>query len=77
MMFPVPYIPSENYLGGRGFGADRSAVAALLKIPGGQLKHGAVDLIVPPKTPVPYWSAWVVMLTLASPIGMIAPSKKA
>jgi len=52
MMFPVPYIPSENYLGGRGFGADRSAVAALLKIPGGQLKHGAVDLIVPPQTPV-------------------------
>lgn len=52
MIFPVPYIPSENYRGGRGFGADRSAVAALLKIPGGQLKHGAVDLIVPPKTPV-------------------------
>ena len=52
MIFPVPYIPSENYRGGRGFGADRSAVAALLKIPGGKLKHGAVDLIVPPKTPV-------------------------
>ena len=52
MMFPVPYVPLENYRGGRGFGADRSAVAALLKIPGGKLKHGAVDLIVPPKTPV-------------------------
>ena len=52
MIFPVPYIPGENYRGGRGFGADRSAVAALLKIPGGKLKHGAVDLIVPPMTPV-------------------------
>ena len=52
MIFPVPYIPTENYRGGRGYGADRSAVAELLKIPGGKLKHGAVDLIVPPGTPV-------------------------
>lgn len=52
MIFPVPFIPVENYRGGRGFGADRSKVAELLKIPGGRLKHGAVDLIVPPKTPV-------------------------
>ncbi len=52
VIFPVPYIPNENYRGGRGFGADRTAVAKLLKIPGGKLKHGAVDLIVPPKTPV-------------------------
>lgn len=52
MIFPVPYIPNENYRGSRGFGADRSKVAALLAIPGGKLKHGAVDLVVPPKTPV-------------------------
>ncbi len=52
MIFPVPFKPDYDWRGGRGFGADRSAVAALLKIPGGVLKHGACDLIVPFGTPV-------------------------
>ena len=41
MIFPVPFIPKQDYRGGRGFGADRSKVALLLKIPGEKLKHGA------------------------------------
>jgi|GEM_PF-6548965 len=52
MIFPVPFKPDYDWRGGRGFGADRSAVAALLKIPGGKLRHGACDLIVPNGTPV-------------------------
>lgn len=52
MYFPLPYLPKHNYRGGRGFGADRSAVAKKLGIPGNVLRHGAVDLIAPPGTPV-------------------------
>ena len=52
MMFPIPFIPSLDWRGGRGFGADRSRVAKLLNIPGGKLKHGACDLVVPHGTPV-------------------------
>lgn len=52
MHFPLPYLPQQSYRGGRGFGADRSGVAKKLNIPGNVLRHGAVDLIAPPGTPV-------------------------
>lgn len=52
MNFPIPFIPTQDWRGGRGFGADRSKVAKKLNTPGGQLKHGACDLVVPAGTPV-------------------------
>jgi murein DD-endopeptidase MepM/ murein hydrolase activator NlpD len=51
-MFPIPYIPTLDYRGPRGWNADRTAVAKQLNIPGGVLKHAACDLIAPPGTPV-------------------------
>ncbi|HEY7574944.1 MAG TPA: M23 family metallopeptidase [Thermoanaerobaculia bacterium] len=45
MHFPLAYIPSQSYKGGRGFGASREKVRA-------GLRHGAVDLMSPPGTPV-------------------------
>ena len=51
-MFPLPYVPTLDYRGSRGWNADRAAVAKKLKIPGGVLKHAACDLIAPPGTPV-------------------------
>jgi len=51
MMFPIPFVPPQGYRGGLGFGADRSNVAQQLGLP--SLKHGAVDLLAPPRrTPV-------------------------
>lgn len=67
MLFPLPFVPEASYRGGRGFGADRTAVAVRLgTCPGNVLKHGAVDLLAPAGTPVlamddgivlcdPYW----------------------
>lgn len=53
MHFPLPFMPERNYVGGLGFGADRSAVARKLgTIPGNVLRHGACDLVAPPGTPV-------------------------
>ena len=52
MNFPLPIPPLMNWRGGRGFGADRSGVALKLGIPGGVLRHGAVDLIAAHGTPV-------------------------
>lgn len=51
MSFPVPFIPRGGYGGGRGFGADRSAVARQNGL-SGQLLHGACDLVASPGTPV-------------------------
>jgi murein DD-endopeptidase MepM/ murein hydrolase activator NlpD len=45
MRFPIPYIPSQSYKGGNGWGGDRSSVR-----PG--LKHAANDLRAIPGTPV-------------------------
>lgn len=45
MRFPLAYIPSSSYRGGRGFGASREKVRK-------GLRHGAVDLMAPPGTPV-------------------------
>lgn len=67
MRFPLPFVPEASYRGGRGYGADRTAVAVKLgTCPGNVLKHGAVDLLAPAGTPVlaiddgivrcdPYW----------------------
>ena len=52
MNFPVPYVPKDSYTGSRGWYADRPLVAIQLKVPGGVLKHMAVDLVVPIGTPV-------------------------
>lgn len=52
MHFPLPILPTMNWRGGRGFGSDRSGVAIKLGIPGGVLRHGAVDLIAKHGTPV-------------------------
>jgi hypothetical protein len=45
MRFPLPYVPTQSYRGGRGFGASREKVRK-------GLRHGAVDLMAPPGTPV-------------------------
>lgn len=45
MRFPLPYVPTQSYRGGRGFGASREKVRE-------GLRHGAVDLIAPPNAPV-------------------------
>jgi murein DD-endopeptidase MepM/ murein hydrolase activator NlpD len=49
--FPVPFVPRGGYGGGRGFGADRSAVARQNGLTG-ELLHGACDLVASPRTPV-------------------------
>jgi hypothetical protein len=45
LRFPLPYVPTASYRGGRGFGASREAVRA-------GLRHAANDLIAPKGTPV-------------------------
>lgn len=45
MRFPLAYVPTQSYRGGRGFGASREKVRK-------GLRHGAVDLIAPAGTPV-------------------------
>jgi len=45
MRFPLAYVPTQSYRGGRGFGASREKVRK-------GLRHGAVDLMAPPGTPV-------------------------
>lgn len=51
MHFPVPFIPRGGYGGGRGFNADRTAVARANGLTG-TLLHGACDLVAAPRTPV-------------------------
>ena len=50
MGFPVPFIPRGGYGGSRGFGADRSRVAKMNRLP--MLLHGACDMVAAPGTPV-------------------------
>ncbi len=59
MIFPLPFVPAQSYRGGLGWNADRSKVAKAAnekagyeKIPGGILRHAAVDLMAPFGTPV-------------------------
>lgn len=60
MYFPLPFLPTIDYHSpGLGWNADRTKVGKMHnaqvgweEIPGGVLKHAAVDLIGPPGTPI-------------------------
>jgi murein DD-endopeptidase MepM/ murein hydrolase activator NlpD len=54
MKFPLPFVPTQSYKGGNGFGASREKVRA-------GLKHAANDLRAKPGTPVLAMDTGVVL----------------
>jgi murein DD-endopeptidase MepM/ murein hydrolase activator NlpD len=55
MKFPLPFVPTQSYKGGNGFGASREKVRA-------GLKHAANDLRAEPGTPVLAMDSGVVIV---------------